>query len=516
MKYKSCLQFGDVYLENVMVKEVLFTRNDKRSDGQNLKGKVMSGLVWTFGERIIAQGISFIISIILARILMPAEYGVVSLITIFITIADVFVSNGFGEALVKKVDSDETDFSTVFYCSFSLAWVLYIILFFSADLVADFYSSPILSPLLKVLSLKLPISAISTIQHAYVSKHMIFKRFFFSTLGGTFFSGIIGVTMAMMGAGPWALVAQYLVNTTVDTIVLFFIVPWRPKFLFSLRAAKSLVGYGWKLTVSSLINTVYGQLRSLIIGRMYSSEDLAYYNKGNQFPSLIINNVDTSIGKVVFPAMTKVASKEERLKAVGRRAMMTTSYIIFPLMGGLFAVATPLVRLLLTDKWLFCVPYLQCCCVYYMCQPIQTTNWQIMKALGRSDLCLKLEILKKCIGILIILLSMGYGVLAIAIGNAIFAVISMIINAIPNKKLIDYSIKEQARDLFPALFLSSIMVVFVMFVTSFLRLPSLVVLAVDIFLGGAFYICCSWIFKIDSFIYLIGTVKPILKKIIKR
>lgn len=175
----------------------------------------------------------------------------------------------------------------------------------------------------------------------------------------------------------------------------FFIVPWRPKLLFKVQSAKELIGYGWKLTASSFINELYAELRSLIIGRMYSSQDLAYYNRGNQFPSLIITNVDTAIGKVVFPAMVKVADEAEHLKSASKRAMKTTSYIIFPLMIGLFVVAEPLIDVLLTNKWSFCVPFIQCSCIYYMCQPIQTTNWQIIKAVGRSDLCLKLEVVKK-------------------------------------------------------------------------------------------------------------------------
>ena len=252
-----------------------------------------------------------------------------------------------------------------------------------------------LTPLLRVLALKIPISSVSTIQHAYVSKHMIFKKFFFSTLGGTIISGIVGIVMAFTGCGPWALVGQYLTNTIIDTLVLFVTVPWRPKWIFNISSAKSLISYGWKLTISSLINEVYGEMRSLIIGKVYSSADLAFYNRGNQFPSLIITNIDTAIGKVVFPAMTKVASKEERLKQISRRAMKTTSYVIFPMMVGLMFIGESLIDVLLGEKWLVCVPFLQCGCLYYMCQPIQTTNWQIIKAVGRSDLCLKLEIIKK-------------------------------------------------------------------------------------------------------------------------
>lgn len=477
----------------------------------NLKNKVMSGLVWTFGERVLAQLFSFVISIILARILMPDEYGVVSIIMVFINLANVFVTNGFGESLVRKADTNERDFSTVFYCSFVFSWILYFVLFISAPFIASFYRQESLAPLLRVLALKLPVASINTIQQAYVSKHMIFKKFFFSSLGGTLASGAAGFFMAYCGFGAWALVAQYLIDTIVDTIVLFFTIPWRPKILFDVNAAKTLIGYGWKLTASSFINTLYSELRSLIIGRVYSSQDLAYYNRGNQFPSLIITNIDSTIGTVVFPAMTKVADEKYRLKQVSRRALKTTSYLIFPLMTGLLVIAEPLVELLLTDKWIFCVPFLRCSCIYYMCQPIQTTNWQIIKAIGRSDLCLKLEVIKKIIGISIILISMNYGVLSIALGNALFAVISMIINVIPNKKLIGYSAWQQVRDLFPALLLSSIMGISVSAI-SFFDLPVIAELMLQVIAGGMVYIFFSWLFRVESFMYLVSIVQSFIHR----
>lgn len=477
----------------------------------SLKDKVMSGLIWTFGERILAQGVSFILSIMLARILMPKEYGIIALVLVFINIANVFVSNGFGESLVQKKDATETDFSTIFYCSFVFSWFIYIVLFFGAGYVANYYGNTLLCPVLRVLALKIPISSVSTIQHAYVSKHMMFKKFFFSTLGGTLLSGIIGIIMAQNGFGVWALVAQYLVNTSVDTIVLFLTVPWRPRLLFSAESAKKLVGYGWKLTAASLLNTIYIELRSLVIGKKYSAADLAYYNRGNQFPSLIITNIDTAIGKVIFPAMSAVNGDMKKLKSLSRRAMKTTSYIIFPLLTGLFVVAEPLIKLLLTKKWLVCVPFLRLACLFYMCQPIQTTNWQIIKTAGRSDLCLKLEILKKIIGISIIFLSMNYGVMAIAAGNAAFGAISMLINMLPNRKLIGYSIKEQFLDLLPAIVLSGIMGVIVYSLT-YLKQSDFVTLILQVVVGAGVYVLGSFVFKIESFTYLLGMIRGRIKR----
>lgn len=478
---------------------------------RTLKQSVFSGLIWTFGERIIAQGISFILSIILARLLLPEEYGIIAIVLVFINLANVFVSNGFGEALVQKKNADNTDFSTAFYCSLVVAVVLYVALFLAAPLIAKIYRYNDLILVLRVLSLKIIISSVSTIQHAYVSRKMIFKRFFFSTIGGTLVSAVVGIGMAYAGLGVWALVAQYLVNTVIDTVILFITIPWRPSLSFSTQAAKRIVSYGWKITASALINTGYSELRNLVIGGFYTTTDLAFYNRGNQFPSLVITNIDTAIGKVVFPAMAQSNDDKIRLKAVSRRALKTTSYLIFPLLIGLMVIARPLVMILLTEKWEPCIFFLQVGCIYFMCQPIQTTNWQIIKAVGRSDLCFKLEVLKKAIGISMLIVSIAFGVKAIAVMSAIFGVISMIINMVPNGKLINYTVKEQMLDFLPALTISILMGILVHTVT-LLEFNSILTLALQLFVGILTYIGSSIIFKIDSFVYLLDTIKGFSKK----
>lgn len=478
---------------------------------KELKTKVLSGLAWTFAERILAQGVSFIVSIIIARLLVPEAYGTVTMVTVFINIANVFVANGLGEALVQKKDADETDYSTMFYCSLSLAVGIYVVLFWGAPYIAGFYDNALLVPVLRVLALKLPISAISTIQHAYVSKHMIFRKFFFSTLGGTLASGVVGIILAYCGFGVWALVVQYLTNTSIDTIVLFAIVPWRPRLAFSKKSATSLGKYGFQLMLTGLIQEIYTQLRSLIIGKIYSPTDLAFYNKGNNFPSIIITNVDTSIGKVVFPAMAETKDDKVRLKSVSRRAMKTTSYIVFPLMAGLFVVAKPLISLLLTEKWAGCVPFLQIACVSFALIPVQTTNWQIIKAAGRSDICLKLEIVKKIIGVFVILITMKISVMAVALSAAFVSFISMLINISPNNKLISYSFGEQILDLLPAIIASIAMAIIISPIGNLVHSDLLLIL-IQVLAGGIVYIAISMICRIDSFKYLLDTVKCIINR----
>lgn len=487
--------------------------NERKNTVSNrVKGNsVMAGLLWSFGERITAQLVTFIISIFLARILTPGDYGVVSLILVFITLANVFVSNGFGEALIQKQDATEKDFSTIFWCSFSFSIMLYGILFFAAPSISSFYRNEKLCPLIRVIAIKLPISSISTIQHAYVSKHMQFKKFFFSTLGGTIVSGIIGVIMAYCGFGPWAIIAQYLINTTIDTLVLFFTIPWRPHFWFEGGAAKELMRFGWKMTLSSFINSAYGEIRSLIVGKIYSSESLAQYKRGQQFPQLIITNINTAVSAVLFPTISLVNDNLSEVKRLTRRSMVMTSYIIFPMMIGLSIAAEPLVRFLLTDKWLPCVPFLQLACISFGLQPIQTANCQAIKSIGRSDVYLVSEVIKKTVGIGLLIYFMNRSVMAIAISDVVAIVISAVISVIPNKRLIGYSCFEQLKDLIPSILLSIAMGA-VIYPVGKLALPSAVIVIMQTFMGAGVYLGLSMLTKNESLLYILRMVKTIQNK----
>lgn len=476
------------------------------SQENRIKKKVFSGMIWAFGEQFAAQAVSFILSVILARLLMPDEYGTITMVLVFINIANVFVTNGFGEALVQRKNATDEDFTTVFYCSLAVAVFLYSVLYITAPLIATFYDSPELALVLRVLSLKLPIASINSIQRAYVQKNMQFKKFFFSTLGGTILSGVLGIFMAYKGFGVWALVAQYMSNSCVATIVMFFTVRWKPKLIFCKSSAKELIKYAWKLTAASLINTVYNELRSLIIGKKYSSSDLAYYNKGNHIPSLAITNINSAISTVIFPAMSQYNNAPNRLKAITRRSMKVAAFVIFPVMGGIIGVGESLIRLLLTEKWIPCVPYLYMACMYWACQPVQTANWQVIKAMGRSDLALRLEIYKKVIGFLLVFVSIPFGVEAIAASNVLFAIISMLINIIPNKRLINYSIREQMLDLAPS-FISSVVMCLVVLEVGNIVLPDIVLIPVQVAIGIGIYVFCSVLLRNDSFSYILDILK---------
>ena len=376
--------------------------------------KVFSNFIWRFAERCGAQGVTFVVSIVLARLLDPSVYGTVALVTVFTTIMQVFVDSGMGSALIQKKDADDLDFSSVFYFNIMMCSVLYLIMFVAAPFIAAFYKTPELTPVVRVLSLILIISGVKNVQQAYVSKNMLFKKFFFSTLGGTIGAAIVGITMAYLGFGVWALVAQMLFNTAVDTTILWITVKWRPKKMFSLQRLKGLFSYGWKLLVSSLIDTVYNDLRQLIIGKIYSKSDLAQYNQGKKFPALIVTNINTSIDSVLLPTMSKAQDSANTVKNMTRRAIKTSTYLMMPFMVGLAVCAEPLVRLIITEKWLPCVPFLRIFCFTYAFYPIHTANLNAIKAMGRSDLFLKLEIVKKIVGLAAILSTMWISVMAMA------------------------------------------------------------------------------------------------------
>ena len=479
--------------------------------GEGMKKKVIFGFFWRFSERIVAQSISLIVSIVLARLLLPEDYGAVALVMVFITIADVFVNNGLGNALIQKMDADDIDFSSVFYINIIIGIVLYLVLFLIAPLVAEFYHMPVLQPGLRVLAIRIPIASINSVQQASVSRNMLFKRFFFSTLFGTLLSGVVGCVMAYNGFGIWSLVGQYLTNTIVDTTVLWFTVRWRPNLVFSFERVKTLFSFGWKLLVSSLLDTGYQQLRSLVIGGKYTSSDLAYYNRGQQYPQLIVTNVNTSISSVLFPAISQNQENLEVVKNMTRRAIKTSSYIMWPLMFGLAVISKPLVSWMLTDKWLPCVPYLQIACFTYAFWPIHTANLEALKAIGRSDLFLKLEIIKKIIGLVLLIGSMNYGVMAIALSMIISTILSSFINAYPNSKILKYSYIDQIKDMMPSILLSLFMSI-VIYPINVIINNSLLLIIVQVLIGGMIYVLLSRILKLESFMYIISMIKNMKNK----
>ena len=476
-----------------------------------MKGKVFSNILWRFAERCGAYLVQFIVSIVLARILGPEAYGTIALITVFTTILQVFVDSGLGNALIQKKNADDIDFSTVFYTNIVFCLILYTILYFCAPLIANFYNKPELVALTRVLGLTIVISGVKNIQQSYVSKHLLFKKFFFATLTGTIGAAVVGIIMALNGYGVWALVAQQLFNLTVDSVILWITVKWRPIKAFSFQRLKGLFSYGWKLLASSIIDTVYNNVRQLIIGKKYSSSDLAFYNKAKQFPNLIVLNINSSIDSVLLPTMSKEQDDKEKVKNMTRRAIKTSVYIMAPLMMGLAFTSNNVIEILLTEKWLPCVPYLCIFCITYMFYPIHTANLNAIKAMGRSDLFLKLEIIKKIVGIILLLCTMNISVMAMAYSLLVSSILSQIINSWPNRKLLNYSYLSQLKDILPSIILAVIMGSLV-YLFNYIGLSPIITLIIQIITGAMIYIGLSKLFRIDSFNYIIDILKEFKKK----
>ena len=475
--------------------------------------KLTTALAWKLLERFGVLGGQFVLQIVLARMLNPEHYGVLSLMMIFTALANVFIQNGFNTALIQNKDVTEEDYSSVFWVNLLVAGVLYALLFALAPAIAAFYEMPDIILPFRVLSLMLLPGAVNAIQIAKVRKEMDFKKVFQCNLVAIVVSGVSGIVMAYMDMGIWALVMQTLLNVLVACLVMWFTVDFRPGFVFEYRRVKVLFSFGWKLTVSGLLDTLYQDIRSLVIGKKYNADTLGYYNRGKQFPQFLISAVNSAVQSVLLPAMSAEQEDKRKVKELMRNSVMLSSYIIFPMMAGLAGVATPLVRILLTDKWLPCVPYMQIYCFSLAFNPVHTSNLQAINAVGRSDIYLYLEIVKKSVGLLILTAAVFLfdSPIAIAMTGVISVFTGTLINAFPNRKLIDYSYVEQMKDILPS-FLVALTMFGVVLCVELLQLPVIVTLFLQVVMGATVYVLLSAVLRLEPFKMLWATVKRMKKK----
>ncbi len=472
----------------------------------DLKTSVLSSLFWKFLERGGVTGVQFIVQIILARLLLPEDYGTIALIIVFISISQTFVQSGLGTALIQKKEVTDTDYSSVFYLTLGVALVFYSILFFASPFIAAFYNQPVITPVLRVLGLTLFFGAINSIQNVVIARNFQFRRLFVSSLSAILLSGVVGIAMAYGGYGVWALVYQQLTSIVILSIIMWFTVKWRPRLLFSITRIKGLFSFGWKLLVSGLIDVTYNNLSSLIIGKLYSTRMLGFYTKGQEFPNMLMSNANSSIQAVMLPAYSKNQDNRPLVKQIMRRSLVTSSFLVFPAMVGLAVIAEPLVTLLLTEKWLMIVPFLQIFCVVYALWPIHTTNLQAITALGRSDVFLKLEIVKVVVGLSVLAVTISFGIYAIALGLIVTGIIATLINSYPNKLLLEYSFTEQWKDLTPTLMISLTMGG-IIYSILFMGLSVWATLILQIMVGVIVYVGIAWLLKLESLTYLMNTVK---------
>lgn len=476
--------------------------------------KVFGALLWKFFERIGVSGMQFVLQLILARLLSPAHYGVLSIMLIFVALARVFVQRGFNTALVQNKDVTDEDYSSVFWASLTIAGVMYAVLFLLAPVIANFYEIPEIKLYLRVLSLMLLPGALNSVQVAKLSREINFRKVFIGNIAGVVIAGIVGITIAYMGGGIWALIVYNLLNAVITCVMMRLTVKLKLRFACNFARLKVLFSFGWKLLVAQLIDTLYQDVRSLVIGKKYSADDLGYYERGKQFPQLLTNAINTTVQSVMLPVMAKKQTEPAIVKSIMRRSVSLSSYVILPMLAGMAAVAEPVVQLLLGEKWLPCVPFMQVYCFTMAFIPIHSCNLQAISAMGRSDINLILEIIKKSIGLvsLVIATFCFHTPLAIAMTGVFTTVISFFVNAYPNKKLIGYSYIEQIRDVLPPFVMSVLMAALVLLVGWVLPLPTLLSMLVQILAGVAFYVLTSVIFKVSAFKYLFTVIKGFLKK----
>ncbi len=470
---------------------------------KNLSNKIAGSLFWKFLERGGVQVVQFIVSIVIARLLDPSAYGIVALITVFTTIATVFVQSGLNTALVQKKDATSMEYSSVFYYSLFVAFALYIILFFSAGWIAGFYEIPQLKLVLQIMALTLFPGALNSIQIAVLSKRMQFRLQFYSGMIAAIVSGVLGIVIAAMGGGVWALVVQQLSYQTLICVILWFLVKWRPTLEFSFQKTKSLLKFGSKVLSFNLINTLYSNIESLIIGKKYSESDLAFFSKGKQFPLIMIDNIDGSIQSVMFATYVKYQEDVREIKRILRKTMSLNTYLVFPAMLGLAVIGKPLIWLVLGESWLPCVPFLQIYCILSMFTPMQTANIQAINAVGRVDVSLWINAIKKSLGLFFIFLALLFfdTVISIAYVALITSIISVVINIFPSKKYLNYSLIELLKDIGSNLICALIMTIIIVLIGKYIS-NLIVKMLVQIIVGIAVYGLLSILLKNKDFFYI--------------
>lgn len=470
---------------------------------QDLKRNVFTSLIWKFFERAGYQVIQLVIQVILAWILAKEDFGALAIITVFVNVGNVIVQSGLNTALVQDPDVAEEDYSTVMWLSLAISLVLYAIVFSVAPFVAAFYEMPQLEWPLRALCVILIISALTGVQVARVQRNLEFRVIFISTMVAVVVSGAVGIGSALLGAGLWALVIQQLTYYTVNCLMLFIQTRWVPQLVFSLSRARTLFGFGWKLLVSGLLDTGYTSLSDLIIGKQFSAEVLGVYSQGKRYPMALGYMLDGAIQPVMLSAVSHVQSNLAQVKALVRRALKTSTFLIFPAMTLFAVAAVPVVRLILGEKWLDCVPFLQMYCFVYALLPIHTTNLQALNGMGRSDLFLKLEVIKKAYGIVFLLIAafVFKNVYAMAVCYMVTGLIGTFVNAFPNKKVIGYSYGEQVRDIVPA-FLVSILAGACAWPVSLIGLPDIVTILLQTLVMAGVYLGVSHLAHLEEFEYV--------------
>lgn len=467
-----------------------------------LKSKIIHAAGWSFIESIGARLVQFVIGIILARLLLPEQFGLIGMLTIFFAVAQAFIDSGFGAALIQRKSITEKDTSSIFYFNILVGIVAAGCLCGIAPWVADFYEQPILSPLLRVLSLVMVINALGLVQNILLTRAIDFKTQTKITLIASILSGIIGIGMAWRGCGVWSLAFQQLSNAGFRVILLWLFNSWRPAWMFSFQSLRDMFSFGSKLLASGLLNTIFDNIYLIIIGKLFSAAELGYFTRANNLQQLPSQTLSGMVSRVTFPVFSSIQEDRERVKRGMKKALTTLVLVNFPMMIGLAVVARPLVLVLLTEKWLPCVSYLQLLCLVGLMFPLHLINLNVLQALGRSDLLLRIEIIKKVLIVLNIAITWRWGISAMIVGQIFTSVISYYLNAYYNKSLLYYSIWEQIKDLYPYLINAAIMGVAVYTITYLPIASPRLLLLCQLSTGGIMYLILCRLFRFSAYMEL--------------
>lgn len=471
-----------------------------------LKQKTVKGVLWSTLERFSVQGVQFVIMIVMARLLTPHDYGLIGMLAIFLAVAQSLIDSGFSQALIRKQNRTEVDNSTVFYFNLAVSGTLYAIFFITAPFVAEFYNSPELCLVMRIVCLGIIFNSLAVVQRALLTINIDFKTQAKASFISAIISGGVGISMAYAGFGVWALVCQQLINLGMNTTLLWIFSKWRPIGIYSWKSFHELFSFGSKLLASGLLETLYRNIYTIVIGKIFSASSLGHYTRAQQFSEFPSSNVTGIIQRVTYPVLCEIQDDEVRLASVYRRFLKLSAFVVFPLMIGLSAVATPFIYIAIGSQWIFCSQILQILCFSMMWYPIHAINLNLLQVSGRSDLFLRLEIIKKVTGVLVLVSTAPFGLIVMCYGQIFNSVLSLVINTYYTGKLINVGFLKQMKDLLPTILLCVVMYVGILMVNSLVA-GNLQKLVVGISIGIIMYMSLAYIFKFSEFKELVSLVK---------
>lgn len=470
------------------------------------QSNLTSNIFWKLCERILTQFVTFFISVVLARLLNPEDYGTVLLVIVFVNVSNIFLTDGLPNALIQKKDISEIHYSSVFWVNIVYSSVLYIILYFCAPHISNYYNDSQLTPIIRITSLTIISSAYNSVQNAFIARNMLFKKCFYASFAASLISCLVGLCMAYASYGAWALVAQYVLGMVLNTFFLCFIIKWFPKMVFSFSDLKSLIRYGWKILVEGISYSCYNETQNLIVAKVYSASDLGCFSKGKQLPGVLVANICTVVSSVLFPVMSSFQDDKEKVKDILRQYERTVCYMLFPVLFGVAAAGDRIIEVLLTKKWMGCVPYLRIACLYYLFYVWIVPQNQALNAKGRSDVYLIENFIARLIGMGVLIIFYRHNVVAVAVCGLCGIIVTAIINVFTGKKYNNYYYAEQLMDVLPTLLLCCGMYLVVSFCGKIINDEYLSLLC-QVGTGVFLYIGLSYLFKIESFIWIMGYAK---------